>query len=61
MPRITAPTVAENRELRRDALLTAAATLMQRGGSFTMELSHYAAMPPHEQARVLAEIKVAQS
>lgn len=36
MPKIAAPTVAENRELRRDALLTAAATLMQRGGTFTM-------------------------
>ena len=36
MPRIAAPTVAENRELRRDALLAAAADLMTRGGSFTM-------------------------
>lgn len=36
VPRIAAPTVAENRELRRDALLAAAATLMQRGGSFTV-------------------------
>lgn len=36
MPRIAAATVAENRELRRDALLAAAATLMQRGGSFTV-------------------------
>jgi AcrR family transcriptional regulator len=36
VPKIAAATVAENRELRRDALLSAAATLMQRGGSFTM-------------------------
>ncbi len=36
MPKIAAATVAENRELRRDALLAAAATLMQRGGSFTV-------------------------
>ena len=36
MPKIAAATVAENRELRRDALLSAAATLMQRGGSFTV-------------------------
>lgn len=27
------------------------------GGSYTLELSHYAAMAPHEQARVLAETK----
>lgn len=36
MPRIAAATVAENRELRRDALLTAAADLMQRGRTFTV-------------------------
>ena len=36
MPKIAAATVAENRELRRDALLTAATTLMQRGETFTM-------------------------
>jgi AcrR family transcriptional regulator len=36
VPKIAAATVAENRELRRDALLSAAATLMQRGGSFTV-------------------------
>jgi AcrR family transcriptional regulator len=36
VPKIAAATVAENRELRRDALLAAAATLMQRGGSFTV-------------------------
>lgn len=36
MPRIAAATVAENRELRREALLTAAATLMQRGRTFTV-------------------------
>ena len=36
MPRITAPTVAENRELRREALMGAAATLIQRRGAFTM-------------------------
>ncbi len=36
MPRITAPTVAENRELRREALMGAAATLIERGGTFTM-------------------------
>jgi AcrR family transcriptional regulator len=36
MPKIAAPTVAENRELRRDALLTAAADLMTRSGSFTV-------------------------
>jgi AcrR family transcriptional regulator len=36
VPKIAAATVAENRELRRDALLTAAAALMQRGGVFTV-------------------------
>jgi AcrR family transcriptional regulator len=36
MPKIAAATVAENRELRRDALLTAAADLMTRSGSFTV-------------------------
>jgi AcrR family transcriptional regulator len=36
VPRIAAATVAENRELRREALLHAAATLMQRGGGFTV-------------------------
>lgn len=36
MPKIAAATVAENRELRREALLSAAATLMQRGGTFTV-------------------------
>lgn len=36
MPKIAAPTVAENRELRRDALLAAAARLMQRGRGFTV-------------------------
>ncbi len=36
MPRITAATVAENRELRRGALLGAAAELIQRRGAFTM-------------------------
>jgi AcrR family transcriptional regulator len=36
VPKISAPTVAENREFRRDALLAAAAELMQRGGSFTV-------------------------
>jgi AcrR family transcriptional regulator len=36
MPKIAAPTVAENRELRREALLAAAATLMQRNGTFTV-------------------------
>ena len=36
MPKIAAATVAEIRELRRDALLAAAATLMQRGGTFTV-------------------------
>jgi AcrR family transcriptional regulator len=36
VPRITAATVAENREMRREALLTAAASLMTRGGAFTV-------------------------
>ena len=36
MPKIAAATVAENRELRREALLSAAATLMQRSGTFTV-------------------------
>ena len=37
MPKITAATVAENREQRREALLMAAATLIQRsGGGFTV-------------------------
>ena len=36
MPRIAAATVAENRELRRESLLAAAATLLQRQGAFTV-------------------------
>lgn len=36
MPRIAAATVVENREFRRDALLRAAATLIQRRGGFTV-------------------------
>lgn len=36
MPKIAAATVAENREQRRDALLLAAASLMQRSGGFTV-------------------------
>lgn len=36
MPRITAATVAENREQRRDALLEAAARLMEQQGGFTV-------------------------
>ena len=36
MPRISAATVAENRELRRESLLAAAATLLQRQGAFTV-------------------------
>ena len=36
MPRITAPTVALNREQRRAALLEAAATLILREGTFTV-------------------------
>ena len=36
MPKIAAATVAENREQRKDALLKAAATLIQRDGTFTV-------------------------
>jgi AcrR family transcriptional regulator len=36
MPKIAAATVAENREQRRDALLAAAAALMQERGTFTV-------------------------
>jgi AcrR family transcriptional regulator len=36
VPRITAATVAENRQLRREALHSAAATLIQSRGTFTM-------------------------
>lgn len=36
MPKISAPTVVEHREQRRAALLDAAATLMRRGGAFTV-------------------------
>jgi AcrR family transcriptional regulator len=36
MPRINAPTIAEHREARRDALLVAAANLMQQGKTFTV-------------------------
>ncbi len=36
VPRIAAATVAENREQRRDALMAAAADLMQRQGGFTV-------------------------
>lgn len=36
MPRISAPTVAENREQRRTALLGAAAALTLRSGTFTV-------------------------
>ena len=36
MPKIAAATVAENREQRRGALLTAAATLMRQQGAFTV-------------------------
>jgi len=36
MPKINAPTIAEHREARRDALLVAAANLMQRGKTFTV-------------------------
>jgi len=36
VPRITAPTVVENRELRREALMGAAADLLRRDGTFTM-------------------------
>ena len=38
MPRITAPTVVENRELRREALMGAAADLLRRDGTFTMSV-----------------------
>lgn len=36
MPKITAPTVAEHREQRRSALLSAAASLMAKGSTFTV-------------------------
>ena len=36
MPKINAPTIAEHREARREALLAAAATLMQQGKTFTV-------------------------
>ena len=36
VPKIAAATVAENREQRKDALLHAAATLIERGGAFTV-------------------------
>ncbi len=36
MPKISAPTIAEHREARRDALLVAAANLMQQGKTFTV-------------------------
>ena len=36
MPKIAAATVAENREQRKEALLKAAATLIQRDGAFTV-------------------------
>jgi AcrR family transcriptional regulator len=36
MPKISAPTIAEHREARRDALLVAAANLMQQGKAFTV-------------------------
>ena len=36
VPKIAAATVAENREQRKDALLHAAATLIERGGGFTV-------------------------
>ena len=36
MPKIAVVTVAENREHRRESLLIAAASLMQRGGGFTV-------------------------
>lgn len=36
MPKINAPTIAEHREARRDALLVAAANLMQQGRTFTV-------------------------
>ena len=36
MPKISAPTIAEHREARREALLVAAANLMQQGKVFTV-------------------------
>ena len=36
MPRITAPTLAEHREQRRDALLEAAASVLRESGTITM-------------------------
>lgn len=36
MPKISAPTIAEHREARREALLAAAAILMQEGKTFTV-------------------------
>lgn len=36
MPKITAPTVAEHREQQREALLSAAAALMEQGTNFTV-------------------------
>lgn len=36
MPKISAPTIAEHREARREALLVAAANLMQQGKTFTV-------------------------
>lgn len=36
MPRISAPTIAQHREARREALLCAAAELMQQGTTFTV-------------------------
>jgi AcrR family transcriptional regulator len=36
VPKIAAATVAENREQRKESLLAAAATLIQRGGGFTV-------------------------
>ncbi len=36
MPKIAAATVAENREQRKESLLLAAATLIERGGGFTV-------------------------
>lgn len=42
VPKITAPTVAENRELRRNALLEAAATLIERTGSARLSVAEIA-------------------
>lgn len=42
MPKISAPTVAENRELRRNALLDAAATLIERRGSARLSVAEIA-------------------